>query len=121
MKKILFVDDNEKSRVLISRTLGNEHHILQADSGQQAIDVSIKEVPDLIIMDIKMPGKVDGLGATRIIKSNPKLKHCHILVLTAMRREEDIDSAYNSGADDYLVKPFSPTSLIEKVETALKS
>lgn len=119
MKKILFVDDHEKIRELVSVTLGDEYQVFQAETGEQAVEIAKREKPDLIIMDIMMPGRVDGLEATKIIKGTPETKDCHILMLTAKGQQWDIDDGFKSGANDYIVKPFSPTLLVQKVEEIL--
>ncbi len=77
------------------------------------------EKPDLIIMDIMMPGGIDGLEATRIIKNDPDTKNCKIIVLSAKGQEIDKEKGAEAGADDYFVKPFSPLDLIKKVEEVL--
>jgi CheY-like chemotaxis protein len=117
MKKILIVDDQLEVRELVAVTLmGDKYRILQAETGQEAIDATITEKPDLIIMDIMMPGEIDGLEATRRIKNNPEIKDCKVIILTAKGQEADKDKGCKTGADDYFVKPFSPLELIKKIE-----
>jgi two-component system, OmpR family, phosphate regulon response regulator PhoB len=117
MKKILIVDDQLEVRELVAVTLmGDKYRILQAETGQEAIDATITEKPDLIIMDIMMPGEIDGLEATRRIKSNPETKDCKVIILTAKGQEADKEKGRKTGADDYFVKPFSPLELIKKIE-----
>jgi CheY-like chemotaxis protein len=73
MKKILIVDDRLEVRRLVEITLSVENYqIIQAESGQEAINIVKAEKPDLIIMDISMPGEIDGLEATRILKNDPE-------------------------------------------------
>ena len=117
MKKILIVDDQLEVRELVEVTLrGEDYQIIQAKDGQEAIDTTIAMKPDLIIMDIMMPGDIDGLEATRCIKNNPDIKDCKIIMLTAKGQEADKEKGYEVGADDYFIKPFSPLELIRKVE-----
>ncbi len=120
MKKILIVDDQVQVRELVEVTLrvGN-YRIFEANNGKQAIEVAKKEKPDLIIMDIMMPGKIDGLEATRILKNEKETKNTIIVMLTAKGQEADKQKGYEAGADDYFVKPFSPLDLIKKVEEVL--
>lgn len=122
MKKILIVDDQEKIRQLVSVTLGGvgNYQIFQSTNGQQAVEVARKEKPDLIIMDIMMPGAIDGLEATRLLKTDPETKSSTIILLTAQGQRLDMDKGKAAGADDYFVKPFSPTALIRKVEEVLE-
>lgn len=117
MKRILIVDDQLEVRELVAVTLrGDKYQILQAENGQEAIDAVIAEKPDLILMDIMMPGDIDGLEAARRIKNNPETKDCKIIMLTAKGQEADKEKGYRTGADDYFVKPFSPLDLIRKIE-----
>ena len=117
MKKILIVDDQEEIRRLVDITLKVEdYQILQAESGEEAIEIVKAEKPDLIIMDIMMPGGIDGLEATRILKNDPETKECLIIMLTAKGQSYEREEGLAAGADDYFAKPFSPLVLIKKVE-----
>jgi len=117
MKKVLIVDDHKEVRELVQVTLcSGDYQILQAKSGKEAIDVVKTEKPDLVIMDIMMPGKIDGLKATRILKNDPETKSCKIIMLTVKGQKSDRQKALIAGADAYFVKPFSPIELINKVE-----
>ena len=120
MLKILIVDDQKEVRELIAVTLrGDKYVLLQAWSGQQAVDMAKAELPDLVIMDIMMPGDIDGLQATRILKDDPETKGCTIIMLTAKGQKVDIEKGRDAGADGYFIKPFSPLELIKKVEEVL--
>ncbi len=120
MKKILIVDDHVEIRKLVEITLRVEdYQILQAKSGEEAIKIEKAEKPDLIIMDVVMPGKIDGIEATRILKNDPETKKCPIIMLTSKDDEEDVKRGLDAGADDYFTKPFSPLELIKKVEEVL--
>ncbi len=120
MKKILIVDDQMEVRRLVEITLRVEdYQILQAESGEKAIEIVKTEKPDLIIMDIMMPGGIDGIEATRILKNDPETKDSTIIVLTAKGQEADSKKGFEAGADDYFIKPFSPLELIKKVEEVL--
>jgi two-component system phosphate regulon response regulator PhoB len=117
MKKILIVDDHEEIRKLVEITLRVEdYQILQAKNGEEAIKIVKAEKPDLIIMDVVMPGKIDGVEATRILKKDPETEACTIIMLTSKSDEEDVKRGMDAGANDYLTKPFSPLELIRKVE-----
>jgi CheY-like chemotaxis protein len=121
MKKILIVDDQEKIRNLVTVTLRDigDYQILQAGSVEEALAIAKAERPDLIIMDVMMPGKIDGLTATRTLKSDACTKDSVLILLTAMGQEVDKEAGFSAGADDYFVKPFSPVALIRKVEEIL--
>lgn len=121
MKKILIIDDQVEVRDLVEVTLRIEdYEIFQGSSGEEAVKIAMAEKPDLILMDIMMPGGIDGLEATRIIKSNPETGNCHIIILSAKGQQIDRDKGKAVGADDYFVKPFSPLDLIKKVEEVMK-
>ena len=121
MKKILIVDDLVEIRELVNVTLrGDDYQILEVKTGKEAIDITEAENPDLIIMDIMMPGGMGGLEATRVLKNDPETKDCRIIMLTAKGQKEDIAEGFKAGVDDYFVKPFSPLTLINKVEEFLK-
>ena len=116
MKKILIVDDDFEIRRLVDMTLRIEdYQILQAESGEKAIEIVKTEKPDLVIMDIMMPGGMDGLEATRILKNDPETKGCSIIMLTAKGQSYEREEGLAAGADDYFSKPFSPLALIKRV------
>ncbi len=120
MKKILIVDDDPGIRKLVDATLrSDDYQIFQAESGEQAIEIARAEKPDLIIMDIMMPGDIDGFEATRIIKSDPETKKCAIIILSGKGQDAEREKGFTAGADDYFTKPFSPLALIKKVEEVL--
>jgi len=120
MKKILVVDDMSELRELVAKTLARVGcTVLQAGSGEDALRIARDERPDLIMMDVMMPGTIDGLEATRILRSDPRTKGCRIIMLTAKGQAVDITRGLEAGADDYFVKPFSPLELMRKVDEIL--
>lgn len=121
MKKILIVDDQIEVRELVEVTLryGN-FKILQASNGLDAITIVKKEKPELVIMDIMMPGEIDGLEAIRRIKSDLQTKTCKIIMLTAKGQDIDKEKGVDLDIEDYFVKPFSPLDLINKIEEVLE-
>ncbi len=120
MKKILIVDDKVEVRDLLEVTLRvDDYEILQAVNGEEALFLTRTARPDLVIMDVMMPGKTDGLEATRIIKNDPNLAQTKIILLTARGQALDKAKGFDAGADEYFAKPFSPLELIRKVEEVL--
>jgi CheY-like chemotaxis protein len=121
MKKILIVDDQVEVRELVQVTLEiGDYQILSAENGQQAIDIAKAEHPDIILLDIMMPGSdVDGIEACRRLKADPATADITIVMLSAKGQENDITTGKIAGADDYFTKPFSPIALIEKVEAVI--
>jgi CheY-like chemotaxis protein len=120
MKKILIVDDQSEIRELLDMTLkSDDYNIFQAESGQKAIDIAKKEKPDLIIMDIAIPGGTEGIEITRTLKNDPDTKNSKIIMLTGRGIDTNRKKSLDAGADDFFAKPFSPLALIKKVEEVL--
>ncbi len=121
MKTILVVDDQPSVRELVSVTIEiGPYQILTAENGDQALEVATNQLPDLILLDIQMPGgKLDGLDVCRILKSDERTRGIYIIMLTAKGQDWDRQAGVDAGADDYFIKPFSPLELMNKVESVL--
>ncbi len=121
MKKILIVDDQLEVRELVQVTLEiGDYQILAAENGQQALELAQNEHPDIVLLDIMMPGSnVDGLEVCRQLKNDPDTANITVVMLSAKGQESDIKAGREAGADDYFTKPFSPIALIEKVEEVM--
>ena len=117
--KILVVDDQVQIRRLVSAILGEEYQMLEATSGEEALQIARQHAPDLVIMDILMPG-MDGLTACSQIKNDPATAKIPVLVLTIIDYELNRRFAENLGADGYITKPFTAESLREAVARHLK-
>ena len=117
--KILIVDDQAPIRSLVSAILEEEYQVLQASNGEEALQITRQHVPDLVIMDILMPG-MDGLTACSQIKNDPAISKIPVLVLTMIDHELNRRFAENLGADGYITKPFTAESLREAVARHLK-
>ena len=112
MAKILVVEDNEINRDMVVRRLQRRGFtIVSAVDGQQGIDMTRSEKPDLILMDMSLP-VVDGWEATRQIKSDPNIKHIPIIGLTAHAMVGDRDKAIQAGCNDYATKPVEFEKLV---------
>ena len=121
MKKILIVDDKPEVRALISVTLDmGEFTLYETSSGSQALEVANDKHPDLIILDVMMPGGLDGYQTCEKLKSDEKTKDIIVILLTARGQETDKQRGGAAGADDYFIKPFSPRELLDKVYAVLK-
>lgn len=121
MKKILIVDDCKEIRQLVKATLGvGEYRVFEAASGLKAIESARKNTPDLIIMDIVMPGGIDGIEAIRKLKELPETENCKIIILSGSEKSR-VQEGYDAGACDFFIKPFSPLNLISKVELLLET
>lgn len=117
---ILLVDDNEDNRYAMSYFLKDRgFKISFASNGEEGIRVAIKEKPDLIFMDVMMPG-MDGYEATRILKGRTEFKNIPIIAMTAKAMSYDREKALEAGYDDYLAKPFTFELVVQKIEIWLK-
>ncbi len=115
MKKALVVEDHPD--ILHFLTLKLEmlgFAVIAVNNGKQGVAKAIEENPNLILMDIMMPG-MDGKEATRIIRSNPKTQDIPILASTVLFRESDLRSCIEAGCNDYITKPFTTQELREKI------
>lgn len=120
MKKVLVVDDSKEIRHLVVATLGSEWcTFTEAADAKSAIDLAVQEHPDLIIMDVNMPGEVDGIEATRIIKNSEDSGNCAVIMLSGIGGSDRVRQALEAGATDYITKPFGPLQLMNKVEDIL--
>lgn len=121
MKKILIVDDQPEVRELVSVTLEiGPYQILTANDGSQALKLAKAELPDLMLLDIQMPGDLDGLEVCKQLKNSSDTDEIYIIMLTSKGQEWDKEAGKNAGADDYFIKPFSPLDLMKKVEEVLE-
>jgi two-component system cell cycle response regulator DivK len=118
-KRILVVEDQEDNRAILRDLLGAAGYVyLEANSGTEGIAAAERERPDLILMDIQLPG-LDGYEATRRIKANPALRTTPIIAVTSYALSGDEAKARAAGCDDYVTKPFSPRQLLAKVREFL--
>ena len=119
-EKILVVDDEEDILELLRFNLSREGcQVSCASSGEEALRLVQSEIPDLVVLDLMLPG-IDGLEVTRRLKSDPNTKHLPIVMLTAKGEEADIVTGLELGADDYVTKPFSPRILVARVRAVLR-
>lgn len=118
--KVLVVDDEEYIQHILNFSFGAEgYEVITAADGEEGIKIAKTEKPDIIVLDIMMP-KMDGYEACKKLKADPSTKAIPVILLTAKGREVDRKLGSQAGADDYVVKPFSPGRLIERVEGIMK-
>ena len=110
-EKILIVDDHPLHMKLMEMTLRDKNYtLIKATDGQEALDMAVRERPDLILMDIRLP-KMNGFEVTKKLRENPEFSHTPIIALTAHAMAGDRESVIKSGCDTYLSKPVDTRQL----------
>jgi two-component system, OmpR family, phosphate regulon response regulator PhoB len=120
VKTILLVDDEANLRTLVRTTLDDpKYRIVEATDGKEALELVSKEHPDLLVLDWMMPG-LSGLDVAKALRQDPATVGLPIIMLTAKGQEKDKEQGRAVGTYAYLVKPFSPLELLEKIEEILR-
>ena len=122
MPKILIVDDDPVIRNLLEQILepfeGHGVELIAADNGVVALNVVKRERPEIIFLDVMMP-RMNGFEVCKIIKNDPEIANCYVVMLTAKGQEVDKQKAKDIGVDCYITKPFNIGDLIDKVSEVL--
>lgn len=119
LNKILVVDDQPVIRQIARSTLQSQgYEILEASNGEDALEIAREERPDLVLLDVRMPG-ISGLDVCRALKRDPGTSHIKIVMLTGELLDEDREEGLREGADEYFTKPFSPIQLLNKLRAML--
>jgi two-component system cell cycle response regulator DivK len=114
-RNILIVEDQEDNRIIMKDLLlSADYEVIEAVTGEEGVTAAETHRPDLILMDIQLPG-LDGYEATRRIKDNPDLKEIPIIVVTSYALSGDDVKAFEAGCDAYIAKPFSTRELLAKI------
>lgn len=114
------VDDNAEIRKLMKLTLGMKYQLSEADCATEAA-IKLSEVrPDLILLDIMMPG-INGLEWCKLLRKWSQYNHVKVIMVSALGQPDDISEGFESGANGYISKPFSPMELMSEVERLLAS
>lgn len=107
-KKILIVEDRAEIRKLVLMALNHSPYELhEATNGEAGLSLAQTLHPDLVLLDVMMPGNLDGFGVCQAIKNDPQLSDIRVVMVTALAQESDLAKGRAAGADDYLVKPFT--------------
>ncbi len=119
-KKILTIEDDHFLRELIIKKLDQEgYEVFEAEDGEQGLDKAKEVKPDLILLDLMLPG-IDGFTVLSEIKKNSEISKTPVIILSNLGQKEDIDKGMNLGAQDFLIKAyFTPGEIIEKVRMTL--
>lgn len=119
-KRILVIEDHEENRRLLRDLLTSVgYELIEAVTGEEGLTSAEAQVPDLILMDIQLPG-IDGYETTRRIKANPALRHIPIIAVTSYALSGDDVKALEAGCDAYVTKPFDPAELLAKIQEYLR-
>lgn len=119
MTKILIAEDERDIRDLITFTLRfANYEVVAASNGEEAVSLAKQEVPDLILMDVRMP-RMTGYEACAMIKAESNLKDIPVIFLSAKGQDSEIQAGMEAGAVEYLLKPFAPDQLTARIETIL--
>ncbi len=119
MKRILVVEDSKPNMYLIQYILTHAGYaVIQAPNGEEGVELALKEKPDLVIMDIQLPG-IDGLEATRRIRSSPIDESIPIIALTSYAMAGDREAAMEAGFTGYIEKPIDPETFLEQIASYL--
>jgi DNA-binding response OmpR family regulator len=118
-KKVLICDDEPYILESVSFIVREEgYKVLTAGDADEALQLLLSEHPDLVLLDIMMPGK-SGFDVCRELKADERLRGTYVILLTAMGQDRDMEDGYLSGADEYMTKPFNPRSLRRRLHELL--
>lgn len=115
MHTVLIVDDQADIRRMMNFTLRDEFTLFEAADGATALNLIRQHKPDVVLLDIMMPGGMDGLQVLELIKSDPALEGIRVIMISARGQVHDCELGLKSGANAYFVKPFSPTQLLAAI------
>jgi Response regulators consisting of a CheY-like receiver domain and a winged-helix DNA-binding domain len=120
-KNILVVEDHPETRDLLSYHLKNAgYQVRAASNGQLGLEIAARSKPDLVLLDVMLPGGMDGLEVCRRLKQDQRTRHVPVIMLTALGDEVDRIVGLELGAEDYVAKPFSPRELLLRVKAVLR-
>jgi CheY-like chemotaxis protein len=117
---ILIADDDANVRLLIHLTIDSDAYLLlEAADGEEAWEILQTVCPDVVLLDVRMPGR-DGLALTRAIRADPPLASTQVILLTGMKGADAIAAGHAAGANHYLTKPFSPLQLLATIAACVE-
>jgi two-component system, cell cycle response regulator DivK len=118
-KRILVIEDQEDNRQIVRDLVtASGYVLLEAATGEDGVAMASREIPDLILMDIQLPG-IDGYEVSRRIKADANLNHIPIIAVTSYALSGDDQKAFAAGCDGYVTKPYSPRLLLAKIREFL--
>jgi DNA-binding response OmpR family regulator len=119
MARILIAEDERDIRDLITFTLTFAgHEVFPTSNGEEAVQKALEILPDLIVLDVRMP-RLTGYEACEQIKANASTQHIPVVILSAKGQESEVKTGMEAGAEEYILKPFAPDQLVERVRAIL--
>lgn len=119
MARILIAEDEPDIRELVAFTLRFAgHEVVATSNGEEALHKASEYIPDIILMDVRMP-RMTGYDACRAMKADPLLKNIPVVFLSAKGQDSEIQTGLEAGAEEYMLKPFAPDQLTERVKVIL--
>ena len=120
--RILIIEDADSIRRMIEALVaGRGHAVETANSGARGVELAIATPPDLVLLDLNLPGTLDGFQVCERLRSNPTTKTVPIVIISALDDEDSKRRALEAGANAYYTKPFSPTALLKEIESLRKA
>jgi len=120
MAKILIAEDERDIRDLITFTLRFAgHEVIATANGEEALHTALQEIPDLILLDVRMP-RMSGYEVCEQVKANEKTQHIPVVFLSAKGQESEVQAGLKVGAEEYILKPFSPDQLADRIRVILE-
>ncbi len=121
MATVVIAEDDRDIRELVELILEEDGYTtVPVSDGLGALSACRAKSPDVLLLDVSMPGELTGLEVCRRIRADEDLGGVRVMLLTARAREQDVNAGYAAGADDYLVKPFNPSELTRRIEELLR-
>ena len=119
MKRVLIVDDSSEIRTLVRLAFSNRYRVQEASDAFSALAFARAEKPDVILLDIVLPGGLSGLGFLKLLQLDPVLQDCPVIMITGLSQTAEFEEAMANGAIAYFIKPFSPADLLDCVDQLL--
>ena len=120
MAKILIAEDERDIRDLITFTLRFAgHEVIATANGEEALQTALQEIPDLILLDVRMP-RMSGYEVCEQVKANENTQHIPVVFLSAKGQESEVQAGLKVGAEEYILKPFSPDQLADRIRVILE-
>jgi DNA-binding response OmpR family regulator len=114
--KILIVEDQAHLRRLMTLSVGRQHDVIGAIDAASGWEAALAEPPDVALLDVMLPGEIDGLDLCRLIKNDPRTRHAKVVLVSGRGHRNDMAIGRAAGADEYVIKPFNPSRLAAVVE-----